>query len=154
MSIKRKPKIITYSNERQKAIVSILWAYNWVIEKLRYIYEEEDLTLQQYNILRILRASPVPLSTLQIREQMLDKMSDTSRIVDRLVIKKLVKKVPCKGDKRLVDITVTTKAVKVIDKLAKKEEHMDEILQTLSLAEAKTLHKLLDKISHFSHPET
>jgi DNA-binding MarR family transcriptional regulator len=149
MTEKRKPKIITYSNERQKAIVSILWAYNWVIEKLRYIYEEEDLTLQQYNILRILRASPVPLSTLQIREQMLDKMSDTSRIVDRLVIKKLVKKVPCKGDKRLVDITVTSKAVRVIDKLAKKEEHMDEILQSLSLSEAKTLHKLLDKISHF-----
>jgi len=151
MTEKRKPKIITYSNERQKAIVSILWAYNWVIDKLRYIYEEEDLTLQQYNILRILRASPAPLSTLQIREQMLDKMSDTSRIVDRLVIKKLVKKVPCKGDKRLVDITITTKAVKVIDKLAKKEEHMDEILKSLSLTEAKTLHKLLDKISHFHH---
>jgi DNA-binding MarR family transcriptional regulator len=150
MTVKRKPKTITYNNERQKAIVSILWAYNWVIDKLRYIYEEEDLTLQQYNILRILRASPVPLSTLQIREQMLDKMSDTSRIVDRLVIKKLVKKVPCKGDKRLVDITITTKAVKVIDKLAKKEEHMDEILKSLSLAEAKTLHKLLDKISHFN----
>ncbi|HTB99606.1 MAG TPA: MarR family transcriptional regulator, partial [Ferruginibacter sp.] len=116
---KRKPKIIKYSNERQKAIVSILWAYNWVIDKLRYIYEEEDLTLQQYNILRILRASPVPLSTLQIREQMLDKMSDTSRIVDRLVIKKLVKKVPCKGDKRLVDITITLKAERIIDKLAK-----------------------------------
>jgi len=149
MTEKRKPKIITYSNERQKAIVSILWAYNWVIDKLRYIYEEEDLTLQQYNILRILRASPAPLSTLQIREQMLDKMSDTSRIVDRLVIKKLVKKVPCKGDKRLVDITITTKAVNVIDKLAKKEEHMDDILKSLSLTEAKTLHKLLDKISHF-----
>jgi DNA-binding MarR family transcriptional regulator len=150
---KVKPKIIKYSNERQKAIVSILWAYNWVIDKLRYIYEEEDLTLQQYNILRILRASPVPLSTLQIREQMLDKMSDTSRIVDRLVIKKLVKKVPCKGDKRLVDITITLKAERVIDKLAKKEEHMDDILQSLSLTEAKTLHKLLDKISHFTKAE-
>jgi DNA-binding MarR family transcriptional regulator len=145
----RKPKIITYKNEHQKAIVSILWAYNWVIEKLRYIYEEEDLTLQQYNILRILMASPVPLSTLQIREQMLDKMSDTSRIVDRLVIKKLVKKVPCKADKRLVDITITNKAVKVIDKLAKKEQNMQEILQSLSTNEAKTLHKLLDKISNF-----
>jgi DNA-binding MarR family transcriptional regulator len=150
---RRKPKIIKYSNERQKAIVSILWAYNWVIDKLRYIYEQEDLTLQQYNILRILRASPVPLSTLQIREQMLDKMSDTSRIVDRLVIKKLVKKVPCKGDKRLVDITITLKAERVIDKLAKKEEHMDDILQSLSLTEAKTLHKLLDKISHFTKAE-
>ena len=145
----RKPKIITYKNEHQKAIVSILWAYNWVIEKLRYIYEDEDLTLQQYNILRILLASPVPLSTLQIREQMLDKMSETSRIVDRLVIKKLVKKVPCKADKRLVDITITSKAVKVIEKLAKKEQNMQEILQSLSTNEAKTLHKLLDKISNF-----
>jgi DNA-binding MarR family transcriptional regulator len=147
----RQPRTITYKNEHQKAIVSILWAYNWVIEKLRYIYEEEDLTLQQYNILRILLASPVPLSTLQIREQMLDKMSDTSRIVDRLVIKKLVKKVPCKADKRLVDITITNKAVKVIEKLAKKEENMQEILQALSTNEAKTLHKLLNKISNFKN---
>jgi DNA-binding MarR family transcriptional regulator len=57
--------------------------------------------------------------------------------------------VPCKADKRLVDITITSKAVKVIEKLAKKEQNMQEILQSLSTNEAKTLHKLLDKISNF-----
>lgn len=149
---KRKTKTITYINERQKAIIGILFAYNWVIEKLRYIYEEEDLTFQQYNILRILVASPLPQSTLQIREQMLDKMSDTSRIVDRLVIKKLVKKAPCKTDKRLVDITITPKGSKIIEKLAAKEEHMDHILESLSIAEAKALCKLLSKIGNFNLP--
>ena len=64
-----------------------------LLKKMKNILAPEDITAQQYNILRILRGSfPQPLSTLQIRERMLDRMSDTSRIVDRLVAKQLVKK--------------------------------------------------------------
>ena len=77
---------------------------------------------------------------------MLDKMSDTSRIVDRLIIKGLAKKVTCKTDKRLVDVSITDKGKKILQKLDKEDEEMDRITGPLSLAEAKTLNKLLDKI--------
>src|ERR1700756_337439 len=96
-----------FRNEYQKSIVNLIYSYNWVTERIKFVLEDADLTMQQFNILRILRGSQTALSTLQIRERMLDKMSDASRIVDRLVIKGLAKKVISKTDKRLVDVTIT-----------------------------------------------
>ena len=87
-----------FRNEHQKASINLIYTYHWMVEKTRQIFAKEDITSQQFNILRILRGShPQPLSTLQIRERMLDKMSDTSRIVDRLIAKGLVKKNSMQG---------------------------------------------------------
>ena len=88
-----------FRSEYQKAIVNLIYTYNWTTERLKNIFDKEEVTMQQFNILRILRGSEKPLSTLQIRERMLDKMSDTSRSVDRLVIKGLVKKEVCASDR-------------------------------------------------------
>jgi DNA-binding MarR family transcriptional regulator len=97
-----------FRSENQKASINIIYTYHWLTERVKNILGEEDLTLQQYNILRILRGSqPSPLSTLQIRERMIDKMSDTSRIVDRLVIKGLVAKKLSRTDKRRWTSTIT-----------------------------------------------
>ena len=94
-----------FRNLNQKSMVNLIYTYHWVVEKIKHLLSSEDITLQQYNILRILRGSfPAPLSTLQIRDRMLDKMSDTSRIVDRLVVKGLAQKNISKTDKRLVDV--------------------------------------------------
>lgn len=146
MSIDKDIKQGNFKSEYQKAIVNLIFTYNWTTEQLKNIFLEEDLTMQQFNILRILRGSQTALSTLQIRERMLDKMSDTSRIVDRIIIKGLVKKSICKTDKRLVDVTITSKGLKLLDKMDKKEDRMKAIFMSLSEAEAKTLNKLLDKI--------
>jgi DNA-binding MarR family transcriptional regulator len=77
---------------------------------------------------------------------MIDKMSDTSRIVDRLLSKSLVKKVICKKDRRLVDVTITDKGLRLLEKLDDKQDKMDDILSNLSEKEASGLSKLLDKI--------
>ncbi|HET9056271.1 MAG TPA: MarR family transcriptional regulator [Chitinophagaceae bacterium] len=135
-----------FRNENHKAIVNLIFTTNWLSEKIKNFLDKEDITLQQYNILRILRGSfPQPLSTLQIRERMLDKMSDTSRIVDRLVIKGFAKKTTCKADKRLVDVLITDKGRKLLGKLDAKSDNMDSIIARLSEKETKTLNKLLDK---------
>lgn len=146
MSIEKDINQRKFINEQQKGLVNIIFTYNWMTERLKAIFERGDLTMQQFNILRILRGSDKPLSTLEIRERMLDKMSDTSRIVDRLVIKGLTKKVICKADKRLVDVTITDKGKKVLEKLDKYQDELDAILGGLTITEAKTLNKLLDKI--------
>jgi DNA-binding MarR family transcriptional regulator len=146
MSIDKDINQRKFRNEHQKGVVNIIFTYNWMTEKLKALFEQGDLTMQQFNILRILRGSDKPLSTLQIRERMLDKMSDTSRIVDRLVIKGLTKKVVCKTDKRLVDVTITEKGKKVLEKLDRYQGELDGILGGITIAEAKTLNKLLDKI--------
>ena len=77
---------------------------------------------------------------------MLDKMSDTSRIVDRLVLKNLAKKTISKKDKRLVDVTITSKGRNLLDKLDKSPQLIDGVVNNLNEEEAKLLNQLLDKI--------
>lgn len=136
-----------FRNARQKAMVNLLFTYGWAIEKIKDFLSKEDITHQQYNILRILRgAHPQPLSTLQIRERMLDKMSDTSRIVDRLIVKELVQKSTCAKDKRLVDVVITEKGQALLKRLDEAASEMDEIMHTVSETEAEQLSSLLDKL--------
>jgi DNA-binding MarR family transcriptional regulator len=135
-----------FRNEFQKAGINLIYTFNWVTEQTKTLFEKHGLTAQQFNILRILRGAGQPLSTLQIRQRMLDKMSDTSRIVDRLIIKGLVKKNISKIDKRLVDVSITEKGKKLLLKLDGHQDDLDAVLSNLSDSEAKTLNKLLDKI--------
>jgi DNA-binding MarR family transcriptional regulator len=136
-----------FRNEHQKAVVNLLFTVSWLKEQTKAIFDPEDITPQQFNILRILRGShPKPLSTQAIRDRMVEKMSDTSRIVDRLIVKGLVKKVTCESDRRLVDVQITDKGRKLLERFDLKENEMDEIVKGLNEAEAKELNHLLDKI--------
>lgn len=136
-----------FRNERQKAGINLMYTYGWVMERTKELFAIEDITPQQFNILRILRGShPQPLSTLQIRERMLDKMSDTSRIVDRLLTKGLVKKATCKTDRRLVDVLISDKGRKMLERLDLRQEELDNIIGHLTEREAATLSELLDKL--------
>lgn len=142
-----------FRTERQKAFINLVYTYGWISERSRAIFATEDITSQQFNILRILRGSdPQPLSTLQIRERMLDKMSDTSRIVDRLVIKDLVKKGTCKKDRRLVDVMITDKGKALLERLDKREDEIENILGKLTIEESSILNQLLDKIRSEEKP--
>jgi DNA-binding MarR family transcriptional regulator len=135
-----------FRNEFQKLGINIIFTANWLNERIGSFLIQEDITLQQYNILRIVRGSEVPLSTLQIRARMLDKMSDTSRIVDRLIVKDLLQKSACKADKRLVDITLTDKGTQLVQKLDQYNDQIDATLKGVSELEAATLNQILDKL--------
>ncbi|MBC8033322.1 MAG: winged helix DNA-binding protein [Chitinophagaceae bacterium] len=135
-----------FRNDFQKSTINLIYTYNWMNEQMKKLFGSYEVTGQQYNILRILRGAGKPLSTLQIRQRMLDKMSDTSRIVDRLVLKELVKKTDCEHDKRLVDIVITDRGQQLLEEMDKHQETMDKIMMNISEEEAKTLNHLLDKI--------
>ncbi len=147
MGIQEEIKQKDFRSPYQKAFINIIYTNNWLQEKVRSLLQSEDLTNQQFNVLRILRGShPKPLSTLQIRERMLDKMSDTSRIVDRLMKKDLVTKMTCPSDKRLVDVCITSLGLEKLAKIDEREILIDQSLDKLSAEEAETLSTLLDKI--------
>lgn len=147
MGIDKDIQQAKFRNIYQKAALNLIYTLGWMRERTRVFFEEEDITPQQFNILRILRGSfPEPLSTLQIRERMLEKMSDTSRIVDRLIAKGLVKKLTCKADRRLVDVVITDKGKKLLERLDTRQDEMDHVLDTLTEKEAALLSDLLDKI--------
>ncbi len=135
-----------FRNEYQKSVLNLIYTFNWMNERLNKEFEPFDVTQQQFNILRILRGAGQALSTLQIRQRMLDKMSDTSRIVDRLVKKGLVKKTVCREDRRLVDVLLTEKGKKLLQHMDELEPEFDSVFQNLNQAEARQLNELLDKI--------
>jgi DNA-binding MarR family transcriptional regulator len=147
MGLEKDIKQQHFNSENQKLIINLVFTNNWLTEKIRDFLSTEDITLQQFNILRILCGShPRPLSTLTIRERMLDKMSDTSRIVDRLVLKGLVDKKTCPSDKRLVDISITEEGKKVLATIDQKEKEMMAVITNLNQGEMKMLNGLLDKM--------
>lgn len=146
MGIENDIQQVTFQSAHQKAMLNIMYTYGWIVERVKSFLVNEDITHQQFNILRILRGAPTPLSTLQIRERMLDKMSDTSRIVDRLVVKGLVKKVTCGKDKRLVDVTITEEGQKLLKRLDAEGDHMDDVMSNLTEQEAELVSSLLDKL--------
>jgi len=146
MSIEDDIHQTKFNSEYHKMSVNLIYTYNWAMERAKKFFEKADLTMQQYNILRILRGAGKPLSTLQIRQRMLDKMSDTSRIVDRLLKKGLVEKVVCKNDRRLVDVTISEKGSKLLNELDNHTHELDSHLTNVSIDEAKTINLLLDKL--------
>jgi DNA-binding MarR family transcriptional regulator len=146
MSLEKEINQSKFNNEHQKVMVNIIYTANWMNEQLKTFFDKADITQQQFNILRILRGAGEPISTLQIRQRMLDKMSDTSRIVDRLLVKGLVKKTICPTDKRLVDVSITTKGKKTLEKIDASQTQMDAISNNLTDADAEIMNGLLDKM--------
>jgi MarR family transcriptional regulator, 2-MHQ and catechol-resistance regulon repressor len=140
-------QIRPFSNERQKAMVNIMFTNGWVNDQFREFMKSYDLTQQQYNVLRILRGSePKPLSTSCIRDRMIDRMSDASRIVDRLVKKGLVNRVQCPRDRRLVEIRISEKGLELLSQIDANQESMHRSLGTLSDDELRLLNDLLDRL--------
>lgn len=146
MSLENEINQHKFRNEYQKSAINIVYTYNWLTERMYKVFDQWEITSQQFNILRILRGAGEPLSTLQIRQRMLDRMSDTSRIVDRLVIKGLVKKSVCKNDRRLVDVIITDKGRKLLENLDEYNDQLDDVMKNLTESEARTLNELLDKL--------
>lgn len=146
MGIEQDIQQLQFRNEYQKMGINLIYTANWLNERIGQILSCEDITQQQYNILRILRGADKPLSTLQIRSRMLDKMSDTSRIVDRLIAKGLVEKNICPMDKRLVDIVLSKKGESLLDKMNQYNEPIDQLLKSVTEKEAVILNQILDKI--------
>jgi MarR family transcriptional regulator, 2-MHQ and catechol-resistance regulon repressor len=149
MSIDRDIQQSRFVNSRHKALINILYTYGWALERIKNILADHGITHQQFNILRILRGSyPKPLSTLQIRERMLDKMSDTSRIVDRLILKGLAQKSTSSVDHRLVDVLITEKGRDILSEIDEGPDIISEVMSNVSEEEMEELSELLDKIRH------
>lgn len=146
MKIEKEIQTKGFYNEWHKASVNLIYTYNWLQDQVKLFLKDYDLTYQQFNVLRILRGShPTPISTATIRERMLDKMSDTSRIVDRLCQKDLVIRKTCAKDKRLVDVTISDAGLKVLEKIDQRSGELDGFLK-INEKDAAKLNELLDRL--------
>ena len=135
-----------FRNSYQMAMVNLIYSNNWVTDQLRQHLKPYGVTMKQYNVLRILNGAGEPITTSVIRERLLDKMSDASRMVDRLHQRGLVVRSICSGDKRLVDVTLSKTGEELLQNMKGMEQSMDAIFKNLSDEEAKLLSGLLDKL--------
>ena len=147
MSLDEDIKQKTFESEHQKALINLLYTYNHVIGEMNVFFKSHDITRQQYNVLRILRGQhPKPSSINLIKERMLDKMSDASRIVKRLLDKGLITRNICFDDRRSVEITISDDGLELLEKTDKEVKDFAHLINNLSSDEAKQLNTLLDKL--------
>lgn len=140
-------QVKAFSNEYSKAMVNLIYTYNWFDSFAKVFFQEYDITSQQFNILRILKGQhPKPSTINLLKERMLDKMCDASRLVERLRIKGLVERSKASTDKRAVDILITKKGEQLLAKIAVKFPTFEEKFKTLTEEEVADLNKLLDKL--------
>ena len=136
-----------FRDEKHKALISIVYTANALYTFHEKYFSEYNLTSQQYNALRILRGQhPKPVTVNLIRERMMDKMSDASRIVERLRKAGFAERVVNKKDRRAVDVLITQKGLDVLAEIDKHEEKTDKPTKLLTQEEAKELSRLLGKM--------
>ena len=136
-----------FEDNYHKAVINIGYTWGWLNTAFRCQFERHKLTNQQFNVLRILRGQyPNPATVNLIKERMIDKMSDASRIVDRLVQKGLVSRCTNSKDRRAVDIRISDLGLQILSRMDEEFKTKDMLKDNLSEAEAAQLSDLLDKL--------
>jgi DNA-binding MarR family transcriptional regulator len=147
MHIEEEIQSTNFEDNYHKAVVNITYTYGWLNNVFRCKFEKHNLTNQQFNVLRILRGQYPKAATVNlIKERMLDKMSDASRIVDRLVQKGLVSRCTNNKDRRAVDIQISDLGLDVLSKMDVEFKTKEVLKNNLTEEEAGKLSDLLDRL--------
>ena len=133
-----------FRSEYHKLLVNIIFTGNWVNGESIKFLKQFGISPQQYNLLRILRGRhPESASITLLTERMLDKMSNSSRLVEKLKNKGLIERIECPGDRRKVEVTINEKGLELLKTIDKYENEKN--FRNISVSEAKQLNILLDK---------
>ncbi|MFD0963921.1 MarR family winged helix-turn-helix transcriptional regulator [Pseudofulvibacter geojedonensis] len=134
----------TFPSNKVKALINIKYTANWLNNKEVLFFKPFGLSPQQYNVLRILRGAGKPMKAQLVKERMIDRSPNTTRMMDKLLDKKLISRYRCEHDRRVVFIEVTKKGLDLIDEISKSTRL--EFLDKITEKEAALLSDLLDKL--------
>jgi DNA-binding MarR family transcriptional regulator len=147
MKLEDEIKQKKFKNEFQKLAVNLIYTHGWLVSQQSQTFQKFGITGIQYNILRILRGQhPNPTSVSLIRERMLDKQSDVSRLVERMRVKGFVERKICPNDRRKADVLITAEGLNLLSKVDKLDAQFNSIFNELNENEAKKINTLLDKM--------
>ena len=147
MELEKEIQQSKFHSDVQKMVVNLLYTASWVSHQHSELLKPYGLTIQQYNVLRILRGQhPNPATVHLIQERMLDKMSNASRLVEKLRQKGYVERRQCPNDRRAVDILITPQGLALLEKLDVAMKTWEANFTTLDASEIKILNQLLDKL--------
>jgi DNA-binding MarR family transcriptional regulator len=147
-TIEEEIKQKAFHSQYLKAHVNILFTSSWLTYHTEHVFRLHNLTLQQYNLLRILRgSSPNPVSIKELMRRMIDKTSNASRLVDKLEQKGFVTRTTAEDDKRRVDVFLTSEGLHIVNKASVEiEAKVEAIFSCLSLEQISVLNKILDTV--------
>ena len=139
-----------FASKAQEVTIALLRTTDVVRRRLARVVEKESITLQQYNVLRILRgAKGQPLSALEITDRLIEETPGVSRLLDRLVAKDLIRRDRSFQDRRMLECSLTDRGVEILSRLEGPVNRADaEALRALSARELTTLDELLSRIRY------
>jgi DNA-binding MarR family transcriptional regulator len=147
MGISEDLKQTKFNSPTSKAVVNIIFTGNWMMQQTHELLKPYGLTPQQYNVLRILRGQQNnPITVLGITERMMDKMSNASRLVDKLLEKKLVLRRECPQDRRAVDVMILPAGLSLLDEIDKVQLAWEKNFASISTDKMDQMNEILDEI--------
>lgn len=148
MSIETDIKQKKFRSAYQRLAINLTYTSNWLGYKQLELFKEHDITSQQYNVLRILRGQQSnAIKVSDIAERMLDKNSNTSRLIDKLLAKNLAERTSCPSDRRAVDVIITQDGLDLLSRIDPiLEESENAMRATITEEEAELMSRLLDKM--------
>lgn len=137
---------IKFKSEQQKAMINVRITSNTIGAIQNNFMSEFSLSMAQFNVLRILRGAKTHLSVHVVKERMIEVSPNTTRLIDKLIDKALVKRIRCESDKRIIFVEITEKGLDLLGEIDLKLEKENLISNNLTDEEAVLLNKLLDKL--------
>lgn len=134
----------TFPNNKVKAMLNIVYTANWITSHQNEYFKSYGISPQQYNILRILRGAGEALKVQVIKERMVERSPNATRLMDKLCAKDLISRFNCESDRRVVYVEIKEEGLKLLEKIAMNRP--DDLVSNLTESEAETLSDLLDKI--------
>ena len=150
ITIMRIEEIIKSSvamDDSKKVILNLMYTQTVIADKFNEILKPHDLSSEQYNVLRILRGQKgCPANMCLIQERMIAKNSNTTRLIDKLLLKELVTREVCPENRRKIEVQITQKGLDLLSELDPRVlEHEKEFSNNLSTEEIIQLNSLLEK---------
>jgi DNA-binding MarR family transcriptional regulator len=136
----------TFPNPKVKALLNIIYTANWLNSHQIAFFKPYGISPQQYNILRILRGANKPLKVQTIKERMVERAPNVTRLMDKLCEKELIERLPCPTDRRVVHITITNKGLKLLEEVNVNIDLNTKLTENITEGEAAQLSNLLDKL--------
>ncbi|WP_228851833.1 MarR family winged helix-turn-helix transcriptional regulator [Aegicerativicinus sediminis] len=133
-----------FKNNRVKAIINILYTAGWISNIQNEFFKEFDISPQQFNILRILNGASGPLKVQTVKERMIDRAPNATRLMDKLCAKELIQRINCSEDRRVVNVEITDKGKNLLNKIP--DDFSENLLKNITEEEAEALSRILDKI--------
>ena len=134
----------TFPNNKVKALLNIIYTGNWVSSHQNTFFKTYGISPQQYNILRILKGAGKAIKVQTIKERMIERAPNATRLMDKLCDKNLIERIPCPEDRRVVHIKITELGLNLLKDISK--DYKEDLLKNLTDKEAEQLSNLLDKI--------